>query len=250
MMAWHRAVPRAACRSEAGSVDPAARRTRQARDCHQQSRRRVTAFAATAALGQAELLIEPAQWATDHAAQISALVDAYKAEIGTLTADSAANLWAAFRQAVDGWDSGRAQTSIVGRFVGFPVWDALLFPVQSLSRLPLFNPIHATRFSPVDATALKASTPTKLEGVATHHFGAFFTLERRQNDYLWGRLDGAELLRGSARPGGRQPQGRARPDRRAAGTVAVVALASWRSAKNLNDLRNLADEPASLSPRR
>jgi patatin-related protein len=154
----------------------------------------VTAFAATAALGQAELLIEPAQWAADHGSQFAALVGAYKAEIGTLTADSAANLWSAFRQAVDGWDSGRAQTSIVGRFVGFPVWDALLFPVQSLSRLPLFNPIHATRFSPVDATALKSSTPTKLEGVATHHFGAFFTLERRQNDYLWGRLDGAELL--------------------------------------------------------
>ena len=35
-----------------------------------------------------------------------------------------------------------------------------------------------------------------------HHFGGFLKAQYRENDYLWGRLDGAELclrtLRGSA----------------------------------------------------
>jgi hypothetical protein len=34
----------------------------------------------------------------------------------------------------------------------------------------------------------------KLHGVALGHFGAFFKRSWRENDYLWGRLDGAERL--------------------------------------------------------
>ena len=33
----------------------------------------------------------------------------------------------------------------------------------------------------------------KLDGVSIGHFGAFFDQAWRENDYLWGRLDGAEL---------------------------------------------------------
>jgi uncharacterized protein DUF3376 len=44
--------------------------------------------------------------------------------------------------------------------------------------------------------------------VSVHHFGAFFAREHRENDYLWGRLDGVELivnlLRGT-RPDDRGP---------------------------------------------
>ncbi len=58
------------------------------------------------------------------------------------------------------------------------------------------------RFSPLDATCLTAvnadGTPkddpsAKLDGTAIRHFGAFFEQAWRENDYLWGRLDGAEL---------------------------------------------------------
>jgi hypothetical protein len=58
------------------------------------------------------------------------------------------------------------------------------------------------RFSPLDATCLRAvnadGTPkpdpsAKLDGVSIGHFGAFFDQAWRENDYLWGRLDGAEL---------------------------------------------------------
>ena len=38
------------------------------------------------------------------------------------------------------------------------------------------------------------TTPVKLKGIPVHHFAAFFQAEYRENDYLWGRLDGAELI--------------------------------------------------------
>ena len=124
-------------------------------------------------------------------------MQAYHTEIAELTADSAQQLWEAFQQSTADWPRATpARAELATRYVAFPLWDALLFPVQSLSRLPLFNPIHVSRFSPRDATALKPPPDKagKLAGVSVHHFGAFFELDRRQNDYLWGRLDGAELL--------------------------------------------------------
>jgi len=74
--------------------------------------------------------------------------------------------------------------------------------VISLAKLPQLTPITVQRFSPLDATCLRAvnadgtpkSDPTaKLDGVSIGHFGAFFDQAWRENDYLWGRLDGAEL---------------------------------------------------------
>jgi hypothetical protein len=58
------------------------------------------------------------------------------------------------------------------------------------------------RISPEDATSLineraeryKPNGRTKLAGAALHHFGAFLDQVWRQNDILWGRLDGSERL--------------------------------------------------------
>lgn len=153
-------------------------------------------FLANDALTEAVLALNPRSWAGEHEKEIAGLVDAYQQEIGRLTADSAKDLWTAFTQSTADWDDAGARGWLASRYVGFPMWDALLFPVLSLSGLPLLNPVRATRFSPRDAVALSPPPKAtgKLEGVATHHFGAFFALERRQNDYLWGRLDGVELI--------------------------------------------------------
>jgi hypothetical protein len=35
---------------------------------------------------------------------------------------------------------------------------------------------------------------TVLTAVSLHHFGGFARAEWRENDYLWGRLDGVELI--------------------------------------------------------
>ena len=48
--------------------------------------------------------------------------------------------------------------------------------------------------SPVEAKLLARADEEKLKGVSLGHFGAFFRRAWRESDYLWGRLDGAELL--------------------------------------------------------
>ena len=70
----------------------------------------------------------------------------------------------------------------------------LIFPTVALSELPQFTPIGVTQCSPLSAGALTTPDGGKLRGVTLHHFGAFLKSEWRENDYLWGRLDGAELM--------------------------------------------------------
>ena len=40
----------------------------------------------------------------------------------------------------------------------------------------------------------KGGADATLKGIQFHHFGAFFCLAYRQNDYLWGRLHAADRL--------------------------------------------------------
>jgi hypothetical protein len=120
---------------------------------------------------------------------------------------------------------------LLSRYVGFPIWDALIFPVVSLARLPQLTPVSVQRFSPLDANCLAAvdhdgnpkdDKSAKLDGIAVRHFGAFFDRDRRENDYLWGRLDGAELImRLLARQSGADPAGFTEPLR--AALTAILA---------------------------
>ena len=82
------------------------------------------------------------------------------------------------------------------RYLGFPYWDAATYPARALSDVGELDEVHVVRVSPLDATRLVAATTAseKLGGVAFGHFGAFFRRSWRENDYLWGRLDGAERL--------------------------------------------------------
>jgi hypothetical protein len=50
------------------------------------------------------------------------------------------------------------------------------------------------RISPHESTRLATPAEKNLEGVTLGHFGAFFSRPGRENDYLWGRLDGIERL--------------------------------------------------------
>ncbi len=81
-------------------------------------------------------------------------------------------------------------------------WDALIFPTIALSELPQFTPIGVTQFSPVAAGALRPPDGAKLKGTSWHHFGGFLAADWRENDYLWGRLDGAELILRTLRAAG------------------------------------------------
>jgi hypothetical protein len=95
------------------------------------------------------------------------------------------------------WSPDRRADLLV-RYFGFPFWDFLLYPIQSLADVGERDAIEVVRMSPLDARQLlplDADKP-KLAGVALMHFGAFFHRADRENDYLWGRLDGADRLIG------------------------------------------------------
>jgi patatin-related protein len=108
------------------------------------------------------------------------------------------------------------------RYAGFPVWDTLIFPIVALSGLPQLTPVNVRRFSPREKVGLKLPDGgDKLKGRALAHFGAFFHRDWRENDYLWGRLDGAaqilDLLAGL------EPDGAADPARLRQAYRAVLA---------------------------
>jgi len=156
----------------------------------------VAEFARREALSTRVFTEDPRAWAKEHQDQIEQLVAAYRKNLEALTADSAQRLCKAFTETTADWGKGEARLQLASRYAGFPLWDALLFPAQSLSRLPMLNPIRVSRISPVDASSLMPADEAadKLLGVSFAHFSAFFALKNRENDYLWGRLDGAELI--------------------------------------------------------
>jgi patatin-related protein len=88
-----------------------------------------------------------------------------------------------------------ARERLLVYYLGFPAWDAIVYPYLKLGEAGELQQIKVVRISPDDATALGGgSAAAKLDGVKAAHFGAFLKRPYRENDYLWGRLDGAERL--------------------------------------------------------
>jgi patatin-related protein len=79
-------------------------------------------------------------------------------------------------------------------YLGFPFYDIATFPLVQEDGRDEYDPIKVDRISPDDATALRAGGTATLKGVQFSSFGAFFSRAWRENDYLWGRLHGADRL--------------------------------------------------------
>jgi patatin-related protein len=78
----------------------------------------------------------------------------------------------------------------------FDFYDMAIFPVQFGAGSPEAPHVEILRVSPGDARNLSENQPgrEKLAGTEFFSFGAFFAEFWRENDMLWGRLDGAEIL--------------------------------------------------------
>lgn len=80
-------------------------------------------------------------------------------------------------------------------YLGFPFYDAATLPLVQNEGLTEFDPIKVDRISPEDATSIReGGTAATLRGIEFYNFGAFFSRAYRENDYLWGRLHGAERM--------------------------------------------------------
>jgi patatin-related protein len=80
-------------------------------------------------------------------------------------------------------------------YLGFPFYDTVTLPLLRGEGLTEFDPVKVDRISPDDATSIrKGGASATLRGVEFYNFGAFFSRSYRENDYLWGRLHGAERM--------------------------------------------------------
>lgn len=87
-----------------------------------------------------------------------------------------------------------ARSEFLTRHLGFAYWDVITYPVGAVSGVNERDHVEVMRISPHEATILATPAEKSLEGVTLGHFGAFFSRPGRENDYLWGRLDGSERL--------------------------------------------------------
>ncbi len=80
-------------------------------------------------------------------------------------------------------------------YLGFPFYDVATMPLLRNEGLTEFDPIKVDRISPDDARSIReGGTSDTLRGTEFFNFGAFFSRAYRENDYLWGRLNGAERM--------------------------------------------------------
>ncbi|WP_128892608.1 patatin-like protein [Erythrobacter sp. HKB08] len=80
-------------------------------------------------------------------------------------------------------------------YLGFPFYDIATLPLMGQEGLTEFDPIKVDRISPDDARSIReGGTRATLRGIEFYNFGAFFSRTYRENDYLWGRLHGAERM--------------------------------------------------------
>ena len=80
-------------------------------------------------------------------------------------------------------------------YLGFPFYDVATLPLLQGEGLDEFDPVRVDRIAPEDAQSIREGGPeATLKGIEFNSFGAFFSRAYRENDFLWGRLHGAERL--------------------------------------------------------
>jgi patatin-related protein len=141
------------------------------------------------------------QFVDEHGDELDSLRAGLHSFLDEHLGDFGQNGYRSLLEATEGWDD-MARQNVLARYIGFPLWDVLIFPISAVSDVGELNRVEVVRFSPEDVKLLHApgqkgerpTTEEKLKGVAAGHFAAFFSRDRRENDYLWGRLDGAERM--------------------------------------------------------
>jgi patatin-related protein len=138
----------------------------------------------------------PEEYVTLKQQQLDLLRDELAEFLETDLKDFSARLYGDLAHLTGQWPWERRKDLLV-RFLGFPFWDVLLFPIQSVARAGERDAVEVIRMSPIDAKLLGVpGGGEKLDGVGFGHFRGFFARRYRENDYVWGRLDGAERMIG------------------------------------------------------
>lgn len=135
--------------------------------------------------------VEGASFPDVEAATEDALT-ALAAKLGLKAIDDAAD---ADLTAVLGLFPKPERRALILAYLGFPFYDIATLPLLQGEGLDEFDPIKVDRISPDDAGAIRSGgAAATLKGIQFNSFGAFFSRAYRENDYLWGRLHGADRL--------------------------------------------------------
>jgi patatin-related protein len=125
---------------------------------------------------------------------MDALYDAATAHLGDRQEAIRAALQADYDRITADWPEDW-RLGVYRDYLGFALWDLVLYPYQRLTDAGELQEVRVVRMAPDDARALGVGRASdKLGGASLGHFGAFFERKRREKDYLWGRLDGAERI--------------------------------------------------------
>lgn len=86
-------------------------------------------------------------------------------------------------------------TQLLDCYLGFAFFDVATLPMTQWRDLYELDNVLVDRISANDANSLdRGGAEQLLKGAEMGNFGAFFSRAYRENDYLWGRLTGAERL--------------------------------------------------------
>ncbi|ARR52612.1 patatin [Rhizorhabdus wittichii DC-6] len=85
--------------------------------------------------------------------------------------------------------------SLLLGYLGFSFFDLATLSLMRLQGAQEFHAIQVDRISPDDCVSIRGGgAAATLRGIEFNLFGAFFSRAYRENDYLWGRLHGAERM--------------------------------------------------------
>jgi Protein of unknown function (DUF3376) len=140
------------------------------------------------------------QFLDDHGSEFDDLNAALRTFLDDQLKTFAPDLYRDLLTLTDDWPEGETRGKIrrdlLNRYLGFPIWDALLYPLQAYTGVNERDAVRVTRMSPIDAKLLRPTGGQKVKvlGAQLGHAYAFFSRPARENDYLWGRLDAAEAM--------------------------------------------------------
>jgi patatin-related protein len=122
----------------------------------------------------------------------AAALEALAAALSLRAADDEAD--ARLTQALAAFPKPERRALILS-YLGFPFYDIATLPLLQGEGLDEYDEVKVDRISPEDAKAIRGGgVGATLKGIQFNSFGAFFSRAYRENDYLWGRLHGADRL--------------------------------------------------------
>ncbi len=138
-------------------------------------------------------------------ARVKPMLEAATGQLSGLLAEKSKEASKAALAALDastyaesGVEAQKTIAALLDKYKTYDRYDCLVLPLLSGTGVEETGQVGIFRVSPVDVGLCpqddEQRPETKLAGIKLGHFGAFLSQDWRQNDIMWGRLDGAARI--------------------------------------------------------